>query len=433
MRSVPLATAVVAVAATLAGMTAGCSSDDAPAHQTPPEVLAPDSTTFQVTWKPTTRVLDEAAVKAALLSSSPSTGEVTFKSGAAAIDGLKTGDVAVLPGVGLFKIVSNSEAGATRVLKTELAALTDAIAEGTIAWSLGFHGQNLSKLVGVGDKGKLDSVFTNGALTYSGKLSGWDVTFTLTPQGDDFGLTMSATYDKSPAVIKLAGTGTLRGFRDEANLIIQGGSITSFTLAHKHLEADLTLEIGGVELGGDASIKVPARIAIPFTLGPLPAFTSVGGTFEVSSTLKANTSNIAKLKFHLLGAAGLKLDGGSIVPIGQLDDKSVTYESGSAAGTITAGLGMLLHFPEVDFGVGVPGTEASVFFKIKNEIVSNFELHYTTAGPYPVIDGNCLTVGGNLGGYVGGTMKVFNFTLAKSELPVFTSVNPLVKKGDKCD
>ncbi len=427
--------AVVTLSLNLASAS-GCSDGAEPAapHVTPPEVLAPDSTTFEVKWKPSALVLDEAAVKAALQSSSPATGEYTFKSGTAAIDALKAGDVAVLPGVGLFKIVSNTESSGTRVLKTELAALTDAIEEGTIGWSLGFHGKNLPKLIGLDDaKGKLDSVFTDGSLSYSGKLAGWDTTFTLKPQGDDFAMTMGATYDKSPAKISFDGEGTLRGFRDEANIIIKGGSITSFTLAHKHLEADLTLEVGGVELGGDASIKIPARIAIPFTLGPLPAFTSVGGTFEVSSTLKANTSHIAKVKFHLRGAAGLKLDGGSIVPIGQLEDKSVSYESGSAVGTITAGIGLLLDFPQVDFGIGVPGTEASVFLKLKEELVANFELHYTTAGPYPVIDGNCQKVSGNLGGYVGGTMKVFGLTLAKSELPVFTSVNPLVKKGDKCE
>lgn len=418
---------------TLGTIFAACSAEDAPPHVTPPEVLAPDTTTFEVTWKPATLVLKQAAVKAALQSASPASGEYTFKSGDPAIDGLKAGEIAVLPGVGLFKIVSNTESGGVRTLKTELAALTDAIEEGTIGWSIGIHGQNLSRLIGVDDdKGKLDSVFTNGGLTYSGKIAGWNTSFTLTPQGDDFGVKLGSTYEKSPAKISLAGEGTLRGFRNEANIVIKGGSITSFTVAHKHLEVDLTLEVGGVELSGKASVKIPARIAIPFTLGPLPAFTSIGGSFEISSTLKNKTSHTAKVKFHARGAAGLKLNGGAIVPIGQLEDERVSYESGSAVGVITAGIGFLMDFPKVDLGIGLPGTEASVYMKLKQEVVANFELHYAAAGPTPVIDGNCQTVSGNLGGYVGGTMKVFNFTLAKSELPVFTSTHDILKKGDKC-
>ena len=74
---------------------------------------------------------------------------------------------------------------------------------------------------------------------------------------------------------------------------------------------------------------------------------------------------------------------------------------------------------------------ATAYMALKAEAVANFFVQYGTAGPFPVIIGNCYTVDLNVGAYVGGQMRLASVSL-KKELAVFTKVNPLVKQGTAC-
>ena len=97
-----------------------------------------------------------------------------------------------------------------------------------------------------------------------------------------------------------------------------------------------------------------------------------------------------------------------------------------------AGFGALMDFPRVDVGLGVPGTGVSAYVTVRNELVTNVEVFYESAGGYPVITGQCVRGSVNQGGYLGGSFQAFGLTLAANETQLFAKVNPPVEKGDKC-
>lgn len=114
---------LAALAASL--VVVGCSSDDTPADGGGLELY------------PTTKVLDEATLKTAT-AVSPDQATLTFGGATPVLDGIVVGDV-VLGGIGpltpsgvLRKVTNVTRDGAGITLTTTPAALTDAIARGTI-------------------------------------------------------------------------------------------------------------------------------------------------------------------------------------------------------------------------------------------------------------------------------------------------------------
>jgi len=262
------------------------------------------------------------------------------------------------------------------------------------------------------------------------------VSLQVTPDGGD-GATIEFKASRKGAgnsTFALKGTGTLRGFRIVGGVDIESGTLRMLKFATTDVEGDLTVEVGGVELGIlNDRFEVPARLILPFALGPIPAYASLGGVLEVSSTLSAQTTAIAKARIRFTGSIGLESDGKSLTPRGSLDSHSLEFESAESVATLTSGLGALFHFPRVEVGLGVPGTGIDIYATVKNEVVANTTVKFEAAGPYPVITGTCLEVNVNLGAYVGGEMKMLGMQLATQETPIYTRLMPTYQKGEACE
>ncbi len=431
----------------MAGLAAlgACGSSDA--GPGPNLAALPDQTTFQVTWNPATKVLAEADAKGKLVGTDPKAGTYTFQPDATAVAALQAGDVAVLSGVALVRVVSVDSTGGPVVLTATRAALTDAIDTGTVAWDVGFDFARPDRFlnVDIGDGtytgaltrdpvGRVTSALT-GAISYSGTLGGYDVSLKVSPDAVD-GADIAFTASRKGAgnsTFALKGTGTLRGFRVTGGVDLELGTLKELNFATTDLEGDLTIEFGGVELGtGDDAFAVPAKLILPFPLGPIPAYATLGGVLEISSTLVAQTTAIAKAHIQFKGSIGVQSDGKSFTPVGSLDSSSLDFESGQSVATIDAGLGVLFHFPRVEVGLGVPGTGIDIYATAKNEVVANTTVKFEAAGPYPVITGTCMEVDVNLGAYVGGEMKIFGIKLAAKETPIFTKLMPPHFEGKSC-
>jgi len=424
-----------------------CSNGDDWWGEGPNVAAAPDQTTFDVTWKQATKVIAQSDARDRLVSYEPAQGTYTFSSDADAIAALKPGDIVVLTGVGLVNVTKVDDQGTQIVLHADPAALTDAVEDGNIAWDVGFDFTRPHRFLTLDiDNGKYTLALKQSppnnrtsaltaTLSYSGKVAGYDVSLSLTPDGKD-GVSVKFKAKRKwggNAVFSFSGTGTLRGFRVTGGVNVEVGSTKEVHFETTDVEGDFTIEYGGVEIGtGSNAFKIPAKLVMPFMLGPIPANVSIGGALEMTASLKERNSVLAKAHIKFKGNIGLESDGKSIAPRGSLTRSSLTFEHGDSVATLTSGLGVLLQFPRVEFGLGLPGIGAAIYSTVKNEVIANTTVHFEAAGNYPVITGTCLEVNVNVGAYVGGELKLLGMKVASKETPVFTKLMPKKRIGESC-
>ena len=416
---------------------AGCSDEEEGGSQP----LVPtvdldraDTVTYQVKERASGSTLIKHADGAAHLKSSDATkGELIFNKPAPAVAALSKGQVVAMEGVGPIEVTSVSTTTSTVVVVATPVPLTRVIKEGTLGWDQRLFSGKADKMIGVGIGTKtsfLKGTYEGGKLTFSGKVSGWAITFTLSPLGTGYRVTLSAIYEGKNSKITISGKGTITGLRSKGNIVISGGSIKDFYFRNDGLNGELDLEFGGYEIKGDAKVKVPAKITLPFPVGFIPVTLSLGGNFEVQSALKLNTASIAKGKLRFSGSAGIQLSGGSIKPLGQLDSHSLSYTSGKGVGS--AGMGVRMDFPLVEPGMGLLASGPEIYMKVKSEVISNYKVEYKSGGGVAVPTGTCLTAEVTLGGWVGGSFKLLGFTLAKKEKLIFGKAMPKYQKGSAC-
>jgi hypothetical protein len=423
-----------------------CGSDDDPG---PYIASDPDKIEFDVDWKPETKMV--TGLVNHLTNADFTTNTYTFGGTAEELQdlaALAVGDIAVVDDVGLFKIEEITVSGDQVVIKTADAQLSDAIQDGTIEWDLGFDPLRTDRFIGI-QVGALEPMrlyprkaVVNSAIgivekvEWSGSWGGFNVKITMAPAGENIDFTISASYDVGKAKGKIVGKGTIRGYRTSGLVLLENGTTTNFRFVARGIDVDMDLEFGAVELGMmDGNFSFPAKIVLPFALGPIPAWYSMGSVIEVQSTLKAETSALAKAHLKFRGAAGIRKDtaeDSGLMPMANIDNIDVEFIKGESVATLTSGLGVLIQFPRIEVGLGLPGTGAESYMTVKNEVVANTNVKYEAAGPYPVITGTCLEVGVNLGVYVGGAFKALGFTLASKEFQVGAKINPKKRFG-KCE
>jgi hypothetical protein len=412
------------------------------------EPLPEEFSTFEVVWQDGVVVQDDlTAVQDALVSMDFDTGVLVLDAGYPGLDDLYVGTTAVIAGVGVFRITAREIVADGEALTLEAVPLTDVIQDGVIGWRRNFAGLDTGSALGLGmEEAPADSIrqiksalsgsYKDGALSASGKVGDFDTKFTLKNSGADMEMTMSAKFTGAGNTIaNVAAKGSLRGFSNETTITIEGGSVTDFTLLVDHINGEVHVDAGGVELGsGSVPVKIPARISIPVVLGGIPFHVDIGGSLELSTTLEANCSAIMKGYTTFSGSMGIQVKGGSVATIGKLDSPGLHFETADHVGTITAGLGILLNFPEATVGVGLAGlASAEAYLKFSTEVISNMEIFYDAAGPVPVITGNCVTSRVNFGAFYGGRAEFLGFTLAESETPLFGEIGEAKKSGDKCE
>jgi len=407
----------------------------------PPITPEEDASTFDVTWKPDAKVIEEVEVDAALVEATLSSNTFVFKASTASIAALAPGQFTVLGGLGVFKVLSITPVGENVSLVLEPALLTDVISDGTITWTQGVTSMagTLRTGTGLGEtdlaaiQQGLSGAYENGTLTFNGTIADFATSLKISPASDGFNLSMTAKYEQGTALANIAGTGTLRAFQNRGSIELFESTVKEFSLVFDRIEGDFTVEAGGVRLGtGEQKISIPARLTVPIRLGPIPARISVGGTLEVSSGLNTESSMEMKARFQFNGTAGIRKRNGVLEPLGELLSKNLTHQSAKGTATVDIGYGVLMSFPEISFGIGLPGTGGEAYFKVKNESLTNITYRYEAAGPYPVITGNCTESHVNLGAYYGGSLKVLDITLAEAERLLYSHLNPAVKNGDAC-
>ncbi len=422
----------------------GCGGENEPPPPVPSENPELDHTTFEVEWRDDAVVLDDvAAAQSALVSADFALGELVFASEYTGLEQLTLGSAAVIGGIGLFRVLAREQVQDGELVRVEDAALTDVIQNGHIAWRRSFVSAEAAAKLGLGiDEDEADSIGTlrqplgsyeGGELNYSGELAGFATTMKLKPGPDGTELTLTAKYDKGKGIANSAITATLHGLTNETDIIIEEGAIRSVDVRYVGVDGETTIEAGAVELGGEEKIQIPARLAMPFLIGPIPFRVELGTSLEFSSTLVGNTSAIFKGRAKFKGSAGARVDGSEVEYFSSFELADVSLERTEPFGTLTSGLGFLLNFPELTLGVGVPKVAtAGVYLKFRTEILSNLTVEYEVAGIAPVITGICAESGVNFGATYGGKAAFLGIDVFEKEEPLFGKLGEKTRTGNAC-
>jgi hypothetical protein len=351
--------------------------------------LADVVTTYDVTYAPGTAVVDAATVTDALLELGET--HVRFRASAAQVRDLQPGAVVLFAGLAVRRVVSVSETGGEIVVETAPAALSDAIAEGTLGWghdvSWGALAPVLApRVAGLAGRSVVLSPAATfrphasplGGLSFEGKVQGFDAKVQLVPGADRLDLTITVT--RSAGGKKAMGAkavGFVSGFRHEGDLVYQASSATLVAVrtAGIHGEMNVTWAAVGV---GDASLDsavallvLPLEIPIPFSIGPIPVVLKLKANLQVVPELgisKASSGGAFQVTFD--SDQGFSLDPAGASGAGALKGSApaLAGDTGSA-GFGPVGYAIGVEFPRFELSMlGV----TSAFVTVKSYFASLF-------------------------------------------------------------
>lgn len=276
----------------------------------------------------------------------------------------KQGEVIVVSGEIMRKVVSVSNQGGNYVVETEDAALTDVIEDGEIAWNLQPEWDQVAGLK-VGNKVMdLDGGITNtieheinyGGITHkirieprmdNGEIRACNFKFQMTQkQGNDTKIVLTAEGD-----VKMPN--------QQTSISIQGGELSKFRANNKGLTADMKLSLAAA--GGtsgnhslklpEIALKIPIRF-IPTPSGPIPipfpVSIDIGIQFVTQLTIPdAKCSATAETNARINTDTGFEYTGSSVKTSAKLNGEEI----GDGKFDPAAPFGIPVN---IEFGVAFP-------------------------------------------------------------------------------
>jgi hypothetical protein len=429
---------VMAVSWAAALFVLACSSDGSSSSSIP---LAPDQSSFQVTWKTDTVVLEEATVKTSLKNPTTTDGIYLFDPSLTQVASLHPGQALMIGGVDLVKVDSVQVGTSAITVTTEPASLLDAATDADVTWDIGMdlaHGSNNAQPIVLPSlrpvqlisqsTGHLNAIpGPKDKLSYNGPLGNLSATGSMGFTATGLQMNATVTFNASPAVMKIAGSAFLLPFRCRGGVVVKGGLLQEAYYNVEGIDLDLDLNIGAVAMGAsDNGFKFPIEVRAPYAIGPIPTFVSIGLTITLNPLLSDTSSSKTHAHFHLVGSGGVRIVNGAPSTYGSLENSVATTQDSDAVSTINAGMGVLLEFPKVSFGVGMSQAEIAAYASFKAEVVANEVMRYGGLG---LITGNCLTIGGNYGTYAGGAIRLAGFKFSQ-EMQLWGKATTIYQSGN---
>jgi hypothetical protein len=289
------------------------------------------------------------------------------------------------------------------------------------------------------------------AYDYMGTVGSFQTSFSVTPEiGEPDKMTVVAFAkadlgDSSVAALK--GSGWASRFRAVGEIVVTDGHFVSAHVGVRDAMVSLTIESGTAKVSGKQVFDFPSLITIPFSAGGLPFFVKLGGGASFDSTASVETSILGKATYSFRGEGDVTVSPTGIQGSGNITEASAEWSEGEGTSTVTAGLGITVDFPRVQFGLGLPNLPgvppdvsakvakawatgllpkgialadpalAEVHLALTSEMVFNQTVIYGTAGGFPVIVSNCGKVSLNAAVFLGGSIPALGPQLSKLVLP----------------
>jgi hypothetical protein len=423
----------------------GCSgTDEGKLDGVPrtPVVLAPDTTSVDITWKPETVVVDADTIAASLMNRYAEDGVYRFDSAATELAALSPGQIVVLTGVDLVRVTAVETTADAIVVSTEPASLTDAVSDAEISWGVGV---DVSEPIQLNDgSGMLRPLAAPEVLctqplmsescqsSFTGTLGNLKTSQKMHTEADGtLKMSLSMEYPQAGnSVLKVALNADVRSFLHEGSFVIHGGSLESAYVMLRDIDVAVDVDAGAVAIGGgDNFFKLPLKLTFPFELGPIPAYVTVSGAITLTPALSEQSSFRTHAKFHVTGSSGFTMDKTTISSSGSLENVGgvePTASDVSYISTVNAGFGVLYEFPRVGLGIGLVD-KASVegYVTPKFEVVMNQALKIDGLG---IISSSCAKVDGNVGVFAGGVFRLGGIKLSKEE-QLYGAVHEIYRDG----
>lgn len=331
------------------------------------------------------------------------------------VDRLGPGSVLLLTGVTVVKITDAQRTGGDVVVKTEPAAITDVVKDGTLAWDQLATGPGTLSVWDSrpgdlevtdkstdGDGGDTTDTTTDGprfappgrvpsaggaaplavppvgalgvagaradGIVKSGKVGDYSYSYNQTG-----GLDGSSTYKititkEGNYVVKLDLDASIEPIISSGDLHVAGSTLDKLHLktdkftgtAKVHIEAGTGEDIAPVK---QEILSLPIAVTYPVVIYGIPFFIGVKGKFLLEPAFTSKNSTIsAQGEASFGGSAGLTWEGGSLSAEGALVTKRedpLKYIEGLGVGV--TGMVFAAQFPRLSFGLGYGSSTAGVY------------------------------------------------------------------------
>ena len=256
----------------------GCG-DDSPggpdASPVAPQVITESApgelnTTFDVEWSENTTILSSDDVQDIQVDTNTHTYYVP--SNVSAAQGLQVGDVVIFTGIAFRKVTSVTEDDGWIELGTVQATLTEAIANGTVAWEYTPDFENAAPpvIIGGNNPSSAEKWAFDPAAQISTSLAKFDFSIEVGCPNED-SLFVKVTGTDPAGVTEFSLTGGVSEFTGKGEFRIIDHELASFSYLLRDLNASLTKEM---TIGNELSLstgELPVTLfKFPFLVGPLP-------------------------------------------------------------------------------------------------------------------------------------------------------------------
>lgn len=340
---------------------------------------AADARATGITYTSKTVLVPTATLKSQLLSVSPNGATYTFRSAKGVLSKIKSGKVMLLQNLAVRDVTKTATSKGHLVVSSKPSAITDLISNGTLAWSKTINFTKGFALGGpaVPQARRADSLAgrfgltpmaDGGGFTLKGKTDSYDYSVNFTPTKTGLAVKITISKDK-PVEIEATITGTLKNLKTAGNISVNHGKLSSAKLLANSLQGQFTLAysakpISGFGLGKAGGIKItlPAEIAVPFFVGPVPMFLGVKTAFFASA-------GFSGFNQELSGSWTLDYDGqggftasssGATSPSGALRGLGdIILKAANAVKTGPLSFIFGAQMPQLELGLGVKGLDVA--------------------------------------------------------------------------
>ena len=366
------------------------SSPHPPAEQAvsaPLDLSRLPGTQFEVTYKPETVVLDPAATQKSFEGVSADGNVFVFNRTNPAIATLHAGNVLLLQGVALKRVVAVEQQGDSLIVGTQPGTLTDAIQDGHIHWdtpitfdtaggsatltaspldaprsSWAFSGASSPVSLAAAPAWAFAPAAFPAALIAapegkSGSEGDWKFTTKATKEEGRLTLDVEIQGRPEGMTVDVVAKGHVQSFGLITDIQISHGVIEQFQYVAKNLRGDVDIDLLAKKTGDGPlkglEVKLPAPIEMPLPLGGIPFVLSISGAVIVKPSLSAK-NEIAHGHFKITygGAQGFSVNGPGMTSAGTPDGTQEITDASSVAIAPFAYI-LALALPRIELTIGL--------------------------------------------------------------------------------
>ncbi|HVM90851.1 MAG TPA: hypothetical protein VMU11_03070 [Verrucomicrobiae bacterium] len=274
------------------------------------------------------------------------------------VSSLPVGQPLMFPGKAVRRINHVAVENGKTVIYTDPAKLNEVIKDAKIDWNQHFSFANmplseLERIKPVFGGTALAQTGTSGnTVEFSGEISDWNVTVSITPDSGQNRLDISLDARKGSAG-RVHADGYITDFTSRGGLQYSDSNLDNFTYEEQGLQGRLHVIFAAVELGSDEALfNIPAEISIPYEVGPLYMEAKLKADLRVVPEVRGGASAQADFTVTYGSDRGFSFEGGQVTPLGQLNNQDVAVTGDTvSAGTIATGMGVGIEFPRLELAM----------------------------------------------------------------------------------